>query len=196
MIHQLACHGSYATILPMIDGTLPSRESQRLQHAVLTYRGVGCTKGDTFPNGYDSIRRSPTIGSGEQRFEEASQTLLSWDMHRRAGLDVQSSSDCVELDAVAVLRLGWGPLNVTAPVRMVYLIDEPDRKSFAYGTLAGHPESGEESFTVELHGDDAVTFTIAAFSRPKSFLARVASPLTRAIQSGITNRYLLALATT
>ena len=33
-----------------------------------------------------------------------------------------------------------------APCRVVYVIDEPDIRGFAYGTLPGHPESGEERF--------------------------------------------------
>lgn len=92
--------------------------------------------------------------------------------------------------AVAVLRLGLGPLSVAAPVRVAYVIDEPGRKGFAYGTLPGHPESGEEAFVVELLKNGDVTFTITAFSRPRSLLAKVGGPMSRAIQSRITNRYL------
>ena len=29
---------------------------------------------------------------------------------------------------------------VRAPCRVVYVVDEPDRRGFAYGTLPGHPE--------------------------------------------------------
>jgi uncharacterized protein (UPF0548 family) len=35
-----------------------------------------------------------------------------------------------------------GPIRV--PCRVVYVLDEPERRGFAYGTLPGHPESGEE----------------------------------------------------
>ncbi|SIP67631.1 hypothetical protein BN9982_740001 [Mycobacterium tuberculosis] len=31
-----------------------------------------------------------------------------------------------------------------APCRVVYVIDEPDVRGFGYGTLPGHPVSGEE----------------------------------------------------
>ena len=37
---------------------------------------------------------------------------------------------------------------VRAPCRVVYVVDEPDRRGFAYGTLPGHAESGEERFVV------------------------------------------------
>lgn len=85
--------------------------------------------------------------------------------------------------AVAIiLRLGVGSLAVEAPVRVVYLVDEPHRKGFAYGTLPGHPESGEEAFVVELHDGGAVTFAITAFSRPPTSLA--ASEVPSAAPSG------------
>lgn len=76
---------------------------------------------------------------------------------------------------------------------MVYLVDEDHRKGFAYGTLPGHPESGEEAFVVELGEDGQVTFTISAFSRPASVLARLGGPLSRAIQRWVTGRYLRAV---
>jgi uncharacterized protein (UPF0548 family) len=34
-------------------------------------------------------------------------------------------------------------IGFKAPVRVVYVVDEPTRRGFAYGTLPGHPESGE-----------------------------------------------------
>ena len=32
---------------------------------------------------------------------------------------------------------------------VVYIIHEPDRQGFAYGTLPGHPESGDEALMSE-----------------------------------------------
>jgi uncharacterized protein (UPF0548 family) len=92
-----------------------------------------------------------------------------------------------------MLGLGVGPLRVAAPCRVVYVVDDPRRSGFAYGTLPGHPESGEEAFIVEHHGDDMVSFTITAFSRPAARIARVAGPAGRLIQSWTTSRYLRSL---
>ena len=114
-------------------------------------------------------------------------------MHRRAGLQVRTSDGSVVQGAFAVLRLGARHLGVDAPVRVVYVLDEPSRKGFAYGTLPGHPERGEEAFVIELHHDCAVTFAITAFSRPATLLARFGGPISRAIQSRVTNRYLRAV---
>jgi uncharacterized protein (UPF0548 family) len=74
----------------------------------------------------------------------------------------------------------------------VYVLDEPNRFGFAYGTLAGHPERGEESFVVSL-ASDRVTFDVVAFSRPASALARFGAPVARAVQTRVTRRYLSGL---
>ena len=75
----------------------------------------------------------------------------------------------------AIMHVPLFPAKV--PARVVYVVDEPLRKGFAYGTLPGHPESGEEAFIVEYRDDDSVWLTIRAFSRPSSWLfwVRVAS---------------------
>ena len=160
--------------------------------ADLTYAEVGGTRGD-LPPGYQHLRRSLVVGIGVDCFREASTTLLEWKMHRRAGVSVRASSDSVIEGAVAVLRLGWGPIGVNAPVRVVYVIDEEHRKGFGYGTLPGHPERGEEVFVVELSDGGEVAFTISAFSRPASLLARAGGPIGRAVQRWATHRYLHAL---
>ena len=46
---------------------------------------------------------------------------------------------------------------------------------------------------MERHENGAVTFTITVFSRPATFLARLGGPVTRAVQSQVTNRYLRAV---
>jgi uncharacterized protein (UPF0548 family) len=176
-------------MLSVSERVLPSRETEHLREADFTYSEVGCTRADTMPSGYGSLRRSLVIGAGTERFEQAARVLLGWDMHRRAGVRVRASSEDVRQGAVAVLRLAVGRLGVDAPVRVAYVVDEPSRKGFAYGTLPGHPESGEEAFVVELRADGAVLFTITAFSRPATMLARVGGPISRAIQSWVTNRY-------
>jgi uncharacterized protein (UPF0548 family) len=94
---------------------------------------------------------------------------------------------------VLVLGLGVAAIRIGAPCRVVYVIDEPGRRGFAYGTLPGHPESGEEAFIVSRREDATVAFTITAFSRPASSLAKAAGPLGRAVQRHITNRYLRAI---
>ena len=73
------------------------------------------------------------------------------------------------------------------------MINEPNRVGFAYGTLPGHPETGEERFTIERNQAGGVSMRIRAFSKPATLLARASGPVGRAAQSIITDRYLEAL---
>lgn len=92
------------------------------------------------------------------------------------------------------LAIPFGPFRVSAPARVVYVVDESARKGFAYGTLSGHPEEGEEAFIVELRDDDSVWITVRAFSRPSNRFWRAVAPILRAVQEFYTARYLGALA--
>ncbi|MGV8969826.1 MAG: DUF1990 family protein [Microbacteriaceae bacterium] len=94
----------------------------------------------------------------------------------------------------AILGVPFGPFRVRAPVRVVYLVDEPNRKGFAYGTLLGHPENGEESFVVEKRDDESVWLIITAFSRPASVWWWTVYPVLRLTQEVFTRRYERALA--
>ena len=94
----------------------------------------------------------------------------------------------------ALLIIPFGPFGIPAPVRVVYIIDEPKRKGFAYGTLPGHPENGEEAFIVDQKPDGSVWITIRAFSRPATWYWWALYPFLRAVQEHYTKRYLRALA--
>ena len=103
-------------------------------------------------------------------------------------------------DGTALMRPGdsallkWALWPAKIPARVVYVIDEPDRKGFAYGTLPGHPERGEESFIIERRPDESVWLTIRAFSRPSSAFFWAVSPALRMLQAIFTERYKRALA--
>lgn len=117
---------------------------------------------------------------------------MRWDVQLGAGLRVAAGGRAVEGGPVTV-RLGLGPFGVDAPCVVVYTVDEPRRRGFAYGTLRGHPEIGEERFVVEHREDDTVVLTIRAFSRPARWWSRAAGPLARLVQRAVTERYLRAL---
>ena len=83
---------------------------------------------------------------------------------------------------------------VRAPCRVVYVVDEPDRRGFAYGTLPGHAESGEELFLVRYDpATENVYADVTAFSRHATWWSRLASPVTSLVQQIVTDRYLRAL---
>ena len=86
-----------------------------------------------------------------------------------------------------------GPATVVAPCRVVYATEEPTRFGFAYGTLPGHPERGEEACAVVIDDDGTVTAEIIAFSRPGDLAARLGGPIARQIQKAVTRRYLAGI---
>ncbi|BBZ23436.1 DUF1990 family protein [Mycolicibacter hiberniae] len=166
-------------------------ELSTLRELPLTYPEVGATAG-TLPAGYHHLDLSAPIGTGRQRFEEAGDAVLRWGMLRGAGVGVRVKADreVAEVDAVVLVRLGL----MTAPCRVVYVVSEPDRRGFAYGTLAGHPESGEELFAVRYDAaDDTVYAQIRAFSRPATWWTKAAGPIGPFLQRTIATRYLRAV---
>lgn len=155
----------------------------------LTYDEVGATAGP-LPAGYHHVSESAAIGHGRERFEEAGAEVMRWGMLRGAGVRVDASSEVAAVGSEVVV--GVGP--VRAPCRVVYVIDEPDRRGFAYGTLPGHAESGEELFSVRFDpATDQVYAEVRAFSRHGTWWSRLAAPVTSLMQRIITRRYLTAL---
>jgi len=167
--------------------------ASQLDQANPTYVELGATA-DALPAGYRQIRREITAGQGPGCFAKCTRMLLTWQVHLSAGLTVHVTSDTIESGAAVVLGYHLGLVTIKAPCRIIYVVDEPRMKGFAYGTLPGHPESGEESFILRCDENERVTFAITAFSRPASILTKVAWPLGRKIQSRLTGRYLSTLA--
>jgi uncharacterized protein (UPF0548 family) len=172
---------------------LPIEARDRLAGAELTYREAGATAGN-LPAGYHQFTRSLPIGYGHELFVAAGDAVRQWQVQLGAGLQVSASSPAAVAGTVLLLGLGIGSLRLRAPCRVVYAVDEPRRRGFAYGTLAGHPESGEEAFIIEHHDDDSVRFRITAFSRPATRLAKIAGPLGAVVQRQVTAAYLRSLA--
>ncbi len=114
-------------------------------------------------------------------------------MQDRVGLDPRVQRLRMADGDVASLSLGWGPLAIAIPVRVVYVVDTPRRRGFAYGTLPGHPERGEELFVAEHHDDDSVSLTVTAFSGPGRWFTRLSGPLGRVMQQVMTRRYITAV---
>lgn len=169
---------------------LPPSRVATLRATDFSYAAVGATAGES-PNEFHSFTRSRVLS--HLNFEAAVDVLMTWRMHQRAGLKVAASSARVEADSVVEMRLGVGRASLEIPCRVVYVVDEAEVRGFAYGTLLGHPESGEERFTVRRLPDGKVEATISAFSRPVTLAARLGGPLTGWIQRKMTDRYLSAL---
>ncbi|ORC03997.1 hypothetical protein B1T48_24935 [Mycobacterium persicum] len=154
----------------------------------LTYPEVGATAAAQLPPGYDHLSMSAQIGSGRARFEQAADAVMRWGMQRGAGLGVAASSDVAVVSAIVVVKM-MGLLR--APCRVVYIIDEPDTRGFAYGTLPGHPESGEERFAVRYDANTSAVYAeVSAFSRPGTWWSKLGGPVVSVVQRIIAKRYL------
>lgn len=164
----------------------------QLAGAEWNYRDVGATAGSP-PDGYDHIRRDRILGHGPATFAEASAQLLTWELHRRSGLTVQASSATAAEGVNVLLGFGMGRMRLDLPCRVVHVVDEATQRGFAYGTLVGHPESGEERFVIELRDRGEVAIVVTAFSKPAVWWSRLGRPVGRVVQAAVTNRYLAAL---
>lgn len=164
----------------------PARADE-LRAAPLTYARSGPTT--AAPAGFSRFSRSVALRRTD--LDGAAADLLGWRVHERVGLVVRASGPAAE-GAVVEMRLGAGPVAVRIPCRVVDVVDGPDRRGFSYGTLPGHPECGEEQFLLERLPVGCLRFTVSAFSRPASPLARLGGPVTGLVQRRMTARYLAA----
>lgn len=158
----------------------------------LTYAEVGATAGE-MPAGYHHVRARRVIGRGREVFERAADALLAGEAQRRAGARVTLSETPMREGTRVTMRLGVGILSFCIPCLVVWAERTDTVAGFAYGTLPGHPERGEERFTLTLRPSGEVVFDIAAFSAPGRWFTRIGAPLGRLVQAWMTRRYLSAL---
>lgn len=169
---------------------LDQRRADELRAEPLSYRPPDGPEGATL-SGYHHLSHATILRRRD--FDGAARDLLEWRMHSRAGLRVHASDIPLRQDSVVLMRLGPGMVSLKIPCRVVEVVDERRRRGFAYGTLPGHPEAGEERFLLEHLDDGRIRFTITGYSRPASTLARLGGPLSRAAQRVMIRRYLNAL---
>lgn len=153
-----------------------------------SYPEVGVSREATSehsPPGYNLDHNRVMLGCGEAVFNASCQALRNWKMFPAPWTQVvPDTTPLVEGQVVAVLAQGCGLWWLNA-CRIVYTLDEsvPVRRfGFAYGTLPGHVECGEERFAVEWLPDDTVWYDLLAFSRPRYWPVRLATPVARRLQ--------------
>jgi uncharacterized protein (UPF0548 family) len=164
-----------------------------LEKAEPTYKDIGATLAGKRPDGFHHDRFEVVLGHGPAMFQRAVTGLKTWEAHRLPGMRVFPDHREIHTGATVVITVGTPIAALAAPCRIVGVIDGQTRWGFAYGTLPGHPEQGEESFAVSVSPDQAVRFEIEAFSRPGDPLVRLSGPIGRGIQRGGTGAYLRAL---
>lgn len=150
-----------------------------------TYPDVGATA-KSLPEGYDVDRTRLQLGEGETVYTAAISALKRWQQFRLGWVDVWPGDSPIRpREIVVVMGRSVGAWWLNA-CRIIYVIDENapvSRFGFAYGTLPGHMERGEERFLIEFnHADNSVWYEILAFSRPNHYLAKLGYPVVRRFQ--------------
>ncbi len=166
-----------------------AKDAQSLE---LSYKEVGISQSSSSPCTFRRDHCAIELDDDEGSFDRARQALRRWQAHIGAGARIAPVDPPIEVGQVVVVAMKFPGFTAIAPCRIVWVVDEHDRFGFAYGTLEGHPERGEESFVISRVGA-RVTFEINAASRPAALLSRLGAPVARSIQKNITQRYLNSL---
>lgn len=147
----------------------------------LTYAPAGVTyPGDpSWPvlPGFLRFEQTVVIGHGDEFWHRTAEEVLRWGVKRRSGFRVALCGGAqVPPPGSAELRVrpgadfritaSWGPFAVHEPARVVAVVEAVDRCGFAYGTLPGHPVSGEEAFIVHRDAEGTVFLTLRSLTRP------------------------------
>lgn len=151
------------------------------------YREVGGTQASAGPPaGYVYDDYGCDLGRGAAAFQIARSAIERFAMYPAPWTRVVTARGVVP-DGVFVSlieHLGFWSVN---PCRILEVVDEQHdgtaRCGFAFGTLWGHAERGEERFEVRWdRSTDHVDYRVVAFSRPAHVLARLGFPIARAYQ--------------
>jgi len=172
-----------------VDGAL-RRELGRAAQLPLSYPDVGASLTGRTPAGYRAIHAAAVVGASEDQFHALATGIREWRIQTGAGVRVLANGPAT-IDADVALAKVAGPAAIIFACRVVWILDEPWRKGFAYGTLPGHPESGEEAIVTEFDGHD-VTFRVFGFTRHGTTISTLAGPIASLMQERAITSYLRA----
>jgi uncharacterized protein (UPF0548 family) len=140
--------------------------------------------------GFRTFETTKKIGNAES-WPALADAVKQWRVKTQSGFTVEPPSEA-RIGQSFWLHARIGPLTIHEPVRVVAEISESVRCGFAYGTLVGHPVSGEEAFVVH-RSDDGVFLTLRSVTRPGAGLWRLLFPVILVAQRVYRRRYLRAL---
>ena len=175
-----------------IERFLAEQSQLELSYEGVGHTGLNHTSAGSIPSGYRAHRYRTLLGSGDATFEAARRAIGDWKMFEVGWVELVPARPAEPKGGATVgllFRLA-GTWWLSA-CRVIDLIDEPTpldettprrRFGFTYGTLPGHVARGEERFLVEQDQDGTVWYDLFSFSRPRHPLARLGSPVTRAMQ--------------
>jgi uncharacterized protein (UPF0548 family) len=147
-----------------------------------TYPDVGASA-RTPPVGFNVDRTRVRLGAGRQTYSAGIRALREWKQFDLGWVNAGPADTSIDTGQVIAVWARVFGVSIINACRIVYVVDEDGpitRFGFAYGTLPGHVESGEERFLVEWdRSSDEVHYDILAFSRPRHWTARLGSSFAR-----------------
>ena len=105
--------------------------------ADLSYPEASATRDSPLPAGYRLDRYERQLSSDETVFERAVEALRGWKAHVGADVGIVPDDAGVTVGETVLFVIKTVRFWAAAPCRVVYVVDEPNRFSFAYGTLPG-----------------------------------------------------------
>ena len=141
--------------------------------------------GDGAPAGYDLDHNRVLLGQGQPVFDAACRALSQWQMFPAPWTEIWPAGARQDVGTPLLMIARVFGLWWVNACRVVYRLESHDasrRFGFAYGTLPGHVEQGEERFMVEWDQDGNLWYDLRAFSRPRHWLVRLGYPVTRRLQ--------------
>jgi uncharacterized protein (UPF0548 family) len=135
------------------------------------------------PKGYVRDHTRTEIGYGPQAFDAARAAFLKWQQFDLGWVRVANPEAAIVVDEIVAVQAHALGLWSVSYSRILYVIDEPDRFGFGYGTTPMHIERGEERFLIELYPvSGVVSYDLLAVSQPAHWVAKLAYPYTRSRQ--------------
>ena len=159
--------------------------------APFSYPETGATR-TLLPPDYLVQREQFHLGEGSQVFYRAKGAVQRWQMFDVDWLRLYYPGTPTAGSAFIVL-VGILGIRVVNVYRIVYVIDEPRRYGFAFGTVSPNLRAGEQRFLVEWRADNSVCYEVLAFFIERQFLARLAYPIARKLQQKFRNDSGLAM---
>lgn len=156
----------------------------RQKELPFSYNEVGASQA-TIPSGYPVNHHRIRLGIGADAFARAKFAIETWKMYQLDWTRLYPPAAPILVGDVVCVIVNHGFCWSINPCRIIYVLKENklekdktiEKFGFAFGTLPGHSETGEERFTVERrHADDSVWFELLSFARPHHILARIGFP--------------------
>ena len=146
-----------------------------------SYLEVSAKKSE-LPSIYTIDHNRINLGTGPEVFQRAVAAIKAWKQFDLGWVKLVPEGTRLEPGAVVAVQarhFGFWSLNAC---KVVSVIEEERKFGFAYGTLKGHVEKGEERFTIEWEANDSVWYDIFAFSKPGRLLVKLTKPLAQRLQ--------------